>query len=340
MQKNYVGDVEHVQVLSFWHTPLISNYKVLTDDDFKKLLSMNEVISVVELAFKAKAAHTLISPPRFHIDTDKGGLVFTVGAETKDKRVIGFRVYDTFHPDSHQSPTDKTQLVSVFDSETGSFKGVVIGSLIGGWRTGALGGVAIKYLSRPNSTSVGVLGSGFQSRTQLEAACAVRDIKFAKVFSPHIEKRQTFAREMSDLLHIEVIEVESPEEAVRDVDILLCATSSTTPVFDALWLKPGVHINTVGPKLAHEHEISVEVAQKSQVICTDSLDQLNSYDPPFFLYDQPEMKQVCDLSEVIAGRRTARTSDNDISLFLSVGLSGTEVLVADSAIMKASQLFF
>jgi ornithine cyclodeaminase len=316
----------------------MSNYKVLTDADIKHLLSMKDVVEAVELAFKSKAVGALVSPPRFHVDTAKGSLVFTAGAETKACNVIGFRVYDSFHVDSQQRSTDRVQLVSVFDSETGDFKGVVIGSLIGALRTGALGGVAIKYLSAPESSSVGILGSGFQARTQLEAACAVRNIKFAKVFSPNPQNREAFAAEMSELLKLKVQAVATAQEVVSDVDILICATSSNTPVFDASWLKAGVHINTLGPKLVDSHEISLEVAERCQIICTDSLSQLNAYDPPYFLTGTSEMERVADLSEIIAGRKPNRASSNEMSLFLSVGLAGTEVVVADAAIIKANEL--
>ena len=305
----------------------------MTDSDVQQLLSMKDV---VEEAFKSKAANALVSPPRFHVDIQKGSLVFTAGAEVRDRKVIGLRVYDTFHSDSKTS-TDKEQLVSVFDSETGNFKGVVIGNSIGAMRTGALGGVAIKYLSSPESNSVGIIGSGFQARTQLMAACAVRDIKIVKVFSPNEKNRDTFASEMSESLSIVVKAVSSAEEAVRDADILICATSSNTPVFEAGWLKDGVHINTVGPKLINDHEISVETAEKCQIICTDSLTQLDAYNPPYFLRATTSMERVIDLSEIVAGRKSSRASLNEISLFLSVGLSGTEVLVADAAIIKANQ---
>lgn len=310
------------------------NYKILTDQDVKNLLSMKDVIEAVELGFKAKATNSLISPPRFHVDTDKGSLVFTAGAETKARNVIGFRVYDSFHS-PNQTSTNKTQLVSVFDSQTGDFKGVVIGSAIGSMRTGALGGVAIKYMSNPDSHIVGILGSGFQARTQLEAACAVRKITTAKIFSPNQQNRELFAKEMSKSLGINVKPVNSAETAVRDVDILICATSSTAPTFNSNWLKPGVHINTLGPKLKSEHEISVETAQRSTVISTDSLDQLNAYNPPYFLKETPEMGKVVDLSEIVAGHQANRNSTQDITLFLSVGLAGTEVLVADEAIRRA-----
>lgn len=131
-------------------------YKILTDHDIGKFSSMKTIINAIERCFKEKANGTLTAPPRFRIETSEGDLVFTVGAATGLEKVTGFRVYDTYSNElkGHE------QLVCVFDSDTGVFKGIVIGNLLGALRTGAIGGVAIKVMARMDAEQIAVIGTG------------------------------------------------------------------------------------------------------------------------------------------------------------------------------------
>ena len=115
-------------------------YRILTDEDISKTLTMKHAINAIELSLRAKNEGKLIAPPRFLVGLKKGSLVFTIGADTKNSNVIGFRVYDTFESDS----PDRIQLVAIFDSRSGAFRGIVIGVLIGAMRTAAINAIAIK----------------------------------------------------------------------------------------------------------------------------------------------------------------------------------------------------
>ena len=306
-------------------------YRVLTDDDVARVLKMDDAIVKIEDAMREKAEGGLVAPPRFEVSAGKRTMVFTVGAATKREKVAGFRVYD------RQESTASEQIVVVFDSDSGALKGIVIGDLIGAMRTGAIGGVAVKHMSRADSKVLGVIGSGLQARTQVEAAAIVRQFETVRVFSRNAEHREAFAGEMSERLNLKIEPVTSAEEAVREVDVLICATTSRRPVFKAQWLKPGVHITTLGPKFKIVHEIEVDVAAKSRVIATDSVAYrvpFLFFHLPFFLKDTPHEKRMVELSDIVVGKKPGRTSPQDITLFCSVGLAGTEVVVANEAIKR------
>lgn len=305
------------------------SYHILTDSDVVKHTQMKYVIEAIERTLLEKANGTLVSPPRFSLEADEGKLVFTAGATTGFEKVIGFRVYDTYS----NNEVGHEQLVAVFDSQTGIFKGIVIGNLLGAIRTGAIGGVAIKWMARKNSKRLAVIGTGVQARMQLEAAIAVREIQYVQVYSRNEQNRRNFANEMTEKLGIQVIPVDSAMYCVEDADIIICATNSQLPVIEADWLKKGVHINTLGPKSINGSEISVEIAEKSRVITTDSLEQLKAYSIPHFLVGTTYENSIIQLSDVVAGKKAGRISDQDITLYCSVGLSGTEVVVANE-IMK------
>ncbi|MDD9311473.1 ornithine cyclodeaminase family protein [Cytobacillus firmus] len=308
------------------------SYQVLTDSDVLKFTRMESIIDAIERVFYEKANGTLVSPPRFQLETENGNLVFTAGAATGIEKVTGFRVYDTY---SNDDPGHE-QLVSVFDSKTGVFKGIIIGNSLGAIRTGAIGGVAIKAMSRLDATQLAVIGTGAQARTQLEAAVAIRDIKQVQVYSRNDHNRAKFAEEMTKKLGIDVFPMDSPKKCVENADIVICATNSLSPVLEVDWLKQGVHINTVGPKSIKGSEVPIEIASQSSVITTDSLEQLNAYSTPHFLVDTPYEDNIVQLSDVVTGKKPGRTSNKDMTLFCSVGLSGTEVVVANE-IMKTAK---
>jgi alanine dehydrogenase len=303
-------------------------YRILTDDDLKQALDMPAVVACIEQAIAARAEGALVAPPRFAVEAGEGGLVFTAGAETRYAKVVGFRVYDTYPDDSH----DHEQLVAVFDSQTGALRGVLIGRLAGALRTAAINAVAIRHMARQGAQVLGVLGAGFQAGYHLQAAAAVRPFTRVLVYSRSAGRRQAFAAHWAAQTGLPVQALDAAEAVVRQADVLICATNSTTPVLDAAWVRPGTHVNTIGPKFAGASETPPELAQRSRVIACDSPQQAAAYGRPFFLSGTPEWERMVDLSEIVTGRRPGRHSEQDITLFCSVGLAGTEVALAAAAL--------
>lgn len=298
---------------------------ILNDDHLKDHSFMGIAINAVERAFISHTKGAAVSPPRHHVSFGQhGDLVFTVGGILGETPLAGFRVYDTFTGSEH------TQIVAVWSASDAKLKGLILGERLGAIRTGAIGGVAIKNLSAPEARTVGVIGSGLQARTQLAAAASVRNIALAKVYSRDETNRTAFAREMQTELGIEVKPVSKVKDAVSDADIVICATSNSQPVITASDLKPGVHINTVGPKTLNAHELGVDVAGVAKIIATDSLAQTQAYASPFFLHGSGHEQRIVELADIVAGRLPGRTSAEEVTLFCSVGLAGTEVAVASA----------
>jgi len=300
-------------------------YQILTDDDIFRLLDMKTVIGIVEESFLQKSLGNLKHPPRIHVDGGRGVLVFTVGASPKQG--MGFRVYSMFN----NSTSNQEQLVAVFDSEDGAFKGAVIGTAVGEMRTGAIGGVAIKYLARQDAKVLGMLGTGIQAVTQLQAAVEVREFEKIFVYSRNQEHREEFAKRMTAKLGREITAVNSPQEVVTQADVLICATTSSEPVFDPTWLKPGTHITTIGPRFVNNHELAIEVATQSDMVSTDSVVQIEDFGERYFLHPHISLTQYIPLSDIVSGKNPGRINDHQQTLFCSIGLAGTEVAVANHA---------
>jgi ornithine cyclodeaminase len=306
---------------------------ILGDEDLGQVIDMASAIDAVEAAFRARTAGIFVAPPRHHVEfPGHGDLVFTIGGTAGADAVAGFRVYETFAGDGPQ----RSQVVAVWDARTGALRGLVLGNRLGELRTGAIGGVAIRYMASSAAETVAVIGSGAQARTQLEAAAAVRNLRTVSVYSRSPANRLAFATEMAERLSVAVTPVQSAREAVEGADIVICATTSAVPVIDAAWLTPNAHINTVGPKTRTRHGVGLDIAECAAVVATDSLEQTRAYADPFFLDGSPAMERMVDLAELVSGVAAARPAGDAITLFCSVGLAGTEVLVAAAALRRVT----
>lgn len=297
--------------------------KIVTEQEVKARVDMAKAVAAIEQVMVKVAEDNYLSPPRHYIRNDNGAITFTIGGD-KAEGVLGFRVYDTF-------PTDiqHEQFVAVFDAKTGALNGIVLGAYIGAIRTGALGGAAVKALSRQDSRKVGIIGSGLQARTQLLSTLAVRDIDAVQVFSRNPENCEAFVKDMQPHVSGSIAVAASRESAVEDADIVILATNSSEPVIDVNWLKPGTHLNTVGPKFKDRHELPAAIGDKATQLFTDALPQLRSDSRPHFLVDHPSYEQIADLPKLIAGQTSWQRSPDDITVYLSVGLSGTEPAIAN-----------
>lgn len=120
------------------------------------------------------------------------------------------------------------------------------------------------------------------------------------------------------------------QEAVREADIVICATTSLHPVLHGVDIKPGAHVNSVGPKTQAGHELGIDIAAMAGIIATDSREQCQNYAAPFFLHGSGHEQRMVELADIIVGRLPGRGTSNTTSLFCSVGLAGTDVAVASA----------
>jgi alanine dehydrogenase len=248
-------------------------------------------------------------------DLGGGHLVFTAG-HLRAQGLFGFRAYDTM--------VGAEQLIAVWDSATGELRALVHGDELGARRTGAIGAVAVDAAARPGPIRVGMLGAGTQAWTQLWALCAVRPIEQVIVASRRQERAGAFAERCGRELGVAARAVATAEQAVREQDVVIVATSSATPVLDADWISAGTHLTTVGPKTISRHEVPPALADRADVIITDSLAQAAGYGEPHI--HPPE--RMIELGAVLTGTAVGRSSSSQITVFCSVGLAGTEIALA------------
>jgi len=212
---------------------------------------------------------------------------------------------------------------------------------LGQMRTGAASGIATKYMARADATTAGIIGTGLQARTQLEAIAAVRQLSSVRAYSRNPERRAQFAREMTERLQLPVYPAGSAEEAVREAEIVVTATNSSTPVLLGRWLAPGTHVNAIGANFPQKRELDEEAVRRAGIIAVDSREQamLESGDllAAFGGLEASAWMVVRELADIVAGRVPGRTDARQVTLFKSNGVAVEDVAVAARVVELAQE---
>lgn len=256
----------------------------LTHDDVKRVLTIETCIEAQEAAIlgvaqgkvlpqKAREVNIPSSDERITFSGFEGFasyFLFNSGGIVFDliNRMAVLRIYSQEHGFTtvqgkvrRKTAPHEFHLVLLVDIDHNQLVCMMQERAMGSPRVGAMAGIGIKQMARQNSKTIGILGSGSIARPSLAAACVVRPIKSAKVYSPTPAHRQEFAEAMSKQLAIEVRAVPSAEEAASGVDILVSATNTAEPTFDPAWLDPGTHVHCV-----HGWEYDERMLQRADLV--------------------------------------------------------------------------
>ena len=305
---------------------------LLSEADVKSLLTMPIAIDAVENSFRRLGDGSALVHSRQRLHLPSKSYLHYMAAADGVSGYMGLKIYTS-------SGKGLRFLVTLFSVESGDLVALIEADFLGQMRTGAASGVATRYLARENARTLGLIGTGLQARTQLQAIAQVRKLDGIRVFGRDAERRERFAEEMSDALKIPVTAAASAEDAVRDADIVVTSTTSTAPVLEGRWLKPGVHINAIGANFPQKRELDARAIERCDVIAVDSRTQskLESGDLiQVFGEDAARWAGVKELAEIAAGKATGRTSPNQITLFKSNGIA-TEDIVAAGKIFEIAR---
>ena len=294
----------------------------LTEEDVAAVLTMDIALEEVERGFVHLAEGTAFNFPRNRLPNGGGSFNF-MAATAHELGVMGMKTYGV-------GPGRSRFYVHLYDATTTELIALIEANGMGQVRTGAASGIATKYMSRADASTVGMIGSGYQASTQLEAVCKVRDITSARIYSRTRENRERLASVMERRLGIEVRPVGSGQECVKGVDIVNVVTTATKPVLLGEWLSVGAHVNASGNNHWMKQEIDSAVVRRASVIVADDIDGakiecgdlVEPIDRGIITWNH-----VRNLSDVVTGQVAGRASDGDITLFESQGLAIEDVAV-------------
>jgi alanine dehydrogenase len=293
---------------------------VLSQEEVARLLDIDELLDALERAFVELSAGRASVPPRIAAFSEKGLLGAMPGYVDG---VLAAKLVTLFpdHEPSHQA------LIAVFDAETGEPSAVMDGTHITAMRTGGGSAVSTRALAREDAKVLAILGAGVQGRSHLDAVGRVRDFEEVRIASRNPEHTRAFAAESG------ATAFETFEEAVRGADVVCACTSSAEPILRREWLDPGMHLTSVGSSMEGP-ELDRETVTAGLLVIES---RVAFQPPPAGSHELEGLKpsDAVELGEVLSGAHPGRTSDEQITVYKSMG-HAVEDAVAAALVLRAS----
>ncbi|MCL4518353.1 MAG: ornithine cyclodeaminase family protein [Thaumarchaeota archaeon] len=301
---------------------------------------MPDALRAVEEALLDYSTKNAKLIPRSRIEGPRGTYRL-MAASLPSKRVIGSK--QGFWASRHigdNKPAMSSEVVSLYDIDTGELIALINSHYLNQVRTGAAGGVAAKYLSNEDSTVVAMIGAGVHAHTQLLAVCSVRRIERVRVYSRHKERSEEFCSEMSSQINVDFEPCSSSEEAVKRADIVIEATTSSVPVFDGKSLKEGAHVTSISGGLHGTRQLDDETIRRATLVSIDSKDQAALDGTGDILEPIKDgligWDNVYELADIVANKKKGRLSERDNTVFKSVGTALYDIAVGKLVVELAS----
>jgi len=304
---------------------------ILNRKDVMSVLDMKDCIDVVEKAFIELANGTADLPLRVPIPTSDGISLY-MPAYLKEMGALACKVVTVYkkNPVKHDMPTTIGKVI-LQDPETGDVMCIMDGGYLTAARTGAVSGVATKFLARKDKNQVlGIYGTGVQAQMQLWAMKETMSVSKALVYDISEKASENFVSLMSKKLDLELIIAKSGD-TLLDADVICTATSSPTPIFDGSGIKDGTHINGIGSHTPDARELDTQIVKRSKFI-GDSKEACFKEAGDIIIPMQEgavdESHFYADLGEIITGKKDARINDKEVTIFKSNGLAVQDAAAA------------
>ena len=303
------------------------SFLFLNREDVESLLPMADCIEVVAEALRTLARGDAVQPLRSALwMPDRHGLLVVMPGMLgrAEDGVAGAKVL-TVVPDNFTRGEDSHQgLVLLFDQKRGRPLALFDAGAVTAIRTAAANAVATRALAREDAGDLAILGTGVQARSHLEAMRAVRTLRRVRVWSRNLDNARRLAEEEGTRLGFAVEPVSTAREAVTGADLICTVTAATTPVLLGEWLSPGAHVNAVGACTPNARELDAAAVARSRLF-TDRKESLFAEAGDFLLaraegaVDDSHFQG--ELGDVLEAKVPGRRSDDEITLFKSLGIA-------------------
>ena len=337
---------------------------ILSNDDIDRLLAMPEYINVLEEAYRE------LGQGRGVVRARTDSLAPTVNSDA----VYGLKSADGIAPKFRTSavrinsdiitcpeingqprrvkipaaPNNRwVGLVLLFSTDNGEPLAIFPDGVMQRMRVCATSGLGIKFMARKNAEIAGMIGSGWQAGAQLLAVTSVRELKSVKVFSPSQQNRESFCAEWSGKVKATLIPVATAEEAMGDVDIAMCSSSSLDHIYYKKWMTPGLHLTSI--KLSEIHPEAVLAADKlvihnledkqplQSAVGTPMLGKVHGTDGD--IKSMIQFEELPTLLDLVSGKVVGRETDSEITCFLNNTGTGYQFAACGAvAVAKAKEL--
>lgn len=311
---------------------------VISEQDASALVSIEDAIAAVEKSFAAMARGQARNYPVVREVVGYRDAVFGVktGCDT-GAPLLGLKAGGYWPRNLAKGLGNHQSSTLLFDPETGRASALVSANYLTGVRTGAASAIATKYLSRPDSSVLGLIGAGVQSQYQLRATLAVRPIRKVYAWDPSPENLGAFGRAVSQL-GLEFFAADRQTVAAR-ADVLVTVTPSQQALVEKAWVRPGTHISAMGADTRGKQELDPQLVACAALFVDEAAQAISigecqhAWGAGLITGDSFR----ASLGEVIAGLREGRRDDREITLFDGTGVALQDLVVADLAVRLARE---
>lgn len=315
---------------------------LLNRDDVQCLLSPEEVIAAVKSSYIAYSGGQTIQPSIVSIEIPQYcGEMDVKASYSRNTEVISVKCASGFYENKKNGglPNSMSTLL-LFDGTTGFPLCILDASLITGWRTGAAGAISASLLARADSRTAAIIGTGDQARMQLRALKTVIDLHEIRLWGRSSEQMHAYWGEMAKEMGCDIHLCPSPEEAVREADIIVTTTPSSAPLIRQDWVSPGTHIIAVGADMEGKQELDPMLFQGAKIV-VDSLSQCRvrgEIQNPLHLGIISEERIHGEIGQILAGEKAGREKDSEITIFDLTGMAVQDNFTAAKIYQRALAL--
>jgi ornithine cyclodeaminase len=318
---------------------------VLSRDEVGRLLDLDELIDALADAMVDLSAGRASVPDRIAAFVpERDGLLGAMPAYVPALGALVSKLVSVFPRNADTAIPTHQAVIGVFDSETGSPLALLDGTEITAVRTGACSALSARLLARDQASVLAIVGTGVQARSHARALMHVRPINEVLIAGRDRGKAEVLAAELRDELGVSARAVDSYQEAIEQADVVCATTHSLEPVVQRGWLSPGTHVTSVGYNPAGRELDDLTVVDA--LVCVESRRAVLA-PPPAGSNDLIEPIRVglitpdhvhAELGELVSGAKPGRTSDEQLTLYKSVGVAVQDAAAASLVLARAREL--
>ncbi|MFC1803229.1 ornithine cyclodeaminase family protein [Thermoproteota archaeon] len=309
----------------------------LSEPDVKACLNMKKAIKLCEEGERL-TGYGEASDDKFYLPIQKDLVFKPFAGYIKSKDIVAAKIFTLAKDNPSKGLPASTSVGLIYDAKTLIPLAILDANWLTGIKVGASSAVAAKYLSKKNSSVVGIIGAGLQGRTHLEGLNEIFKLKEVRVADNIQASREQFAKEIREKFNINVIAVDSIEKAVKGADIVVTVTTADEPLIKKEWIEPGMTIIKIGSY----QEIDLEIITEADKIVVDKWEFVSHRSKEIIeLLKAGKITRqniYSEITEIVAGKKVGRENDEETIIFIALGMGGDYVAIFSDLYKTAKEL--
>jgi ornithine cyclodeaminase/alanine dehydrogenase-like protein (mu-crystallin family) len=309
----------------------------LTEADVQQCMPVAEAVALAEKGILADAAGD-VAGDKFYMPVGGAGFIKPFSGYLTGESLAFVKTFSFFEGNRAQDLPVTGSIVLLFEAESGLPVCLMAADWITAQKTGASTAVTAKFLARPDSRVATIFGAGGLGRSHLLALNEVFELAEARVVDIIPEAAEDFATEMGSQINVPVIVSASPQEAVRGADIVVTVTTGSAVNVRHEWLKPGAFVARMGSY----QEVAHDLLLRADKLVVDRWAYVSYRVPEMIdLIHRGQLSQedvYAEWPDIAGGRIAGRESDQEIILYIALGIWGEYAAILPQVYRRAKQL--